>query len=556
MQVLIENEKQLGIVRSAYDKKAEDFRRKNRKWWEVVLETGKSIAIDVLIGMPKTFVKLAIASPAKIMQTYFSKLTFGKLAELIGNKGFINAARSGGESSSNQAMNRGLETVFSKKNTEQLAKKSDADAIKFTESATKYENSIAETRRILDSKGYGKDYDSALKKQDKLRKKSEYLLKASIGNTIEQYIGGNTFNTMLEKLVKRNTQYEQMLGDFGSESFSKINNWRDVADNVSYLFGFVGRSHGALKSISARYHFGVGFMARIEAALERGEDISDFNKLQEFAADAYTDWESGMYQQDNWITTKTNQFIDNLKNSDNRAARVVGNLASWDVAITKVPVNQMNEAIMELTLGLPTSIVKYSKEYINASKKVKAELGNPLTKEDKAHFKQALSEQLSKVDKKTAATIVRMFRHGGFGLGIMGLALATGYIKYGGHPHMGQKKEDEKKGDDELKTSEIEMGDTKLNEYISASLEHTTSMFPTLSYLSMKHQYEKDIEKGKSEFSSIGDATYKQLDYIISSYPQSKFINPLKAGQRAFETYSGAGKRAVSSYTFGIFDKK
>ena len=98
---LIENEKQLGIVRSAYDKKAEDFRRKNRKWWEVVLETGKSIAIDVLIGMPKTFVKLAIASPAKIMQTYFSKLTFGKLAELIGNKGFINAARSGGESSSN-----------------------------------------------------------------------------------------------------------------------------------------------------------------------------------------------------------------------------------------------------------------------------------------------------------------------------------------------------------------------------------------------------------------------------------------------------------------------
>jgi hypothetical protein len=186
---------------------------------------------------------------------------------------------------------------------------------------------------------------------------------------------------------------------------------------------------------------------------------------------------------------------------------------------------------------------------------VTAELGKPLTVAEKEEFREALSEQLSKVDKKTAAIILRMFRHGGFGLGLMGLAVATGSVKYGGHPHAGQKNDDKKKGIGELKTSEIELGNTKLNKYVSSSLEHTTSLYPTLAYLSLKEDYIQSKRKGKSDVKSVVDATYKQLEYIINSYPQSKIFNPLKSTQRAAETYKGAAERAAEEYSLGLYEK-
>lgn len=549
---LIENEAQLATVKSAYDKLAEKYRREKRTALEVVLETGKSIALNTLIGMPKTFFKLAIASPAKISQTYLSKAIFGKLAELSFNKGIIQRAKEGGESSSFQAMNEGLKQVFSQKTVAELEKNSEKDAIKYTDSATKYENAIAETKRILDEKGENsKEYKNALEKQEKLRIQSQAALKQSVGNTIGQYIGGSTLKTMWEKLVKRNSQYEKAFGDFNSEEWTKINNWKHVADNVSYIFGFVGRSHGALKSISARYHFGVGFMARLEAALEKGEDITDFQKLKEIASDSYTDWESGMYQQENWVTGKTNKIIDYFKRSDVKAARVIGNLASWDVAITKVPVNMINEAIVEMTLGLPISLTKYTREYIKASKIAKAEVPLRLTEAQKADYKAAIQDTLSKMDKRTAVAIVRCFRHGGFGLGIMALAVASGAVKFGGFPHLGQKKEDEKKRADELKTAEIEVGDTKLNEYISGALEHTTSLFPTLTYLAMQNDWAKGKGKGLKTYENVSNLTVNQLEHIVNSYPQSKIFNPVTVSKEIYKMYSKAGKKAVEEYSGG-----
>lgn len=549
---LIENQAQLATVKSAYDKLAEKYRREKRTALEVVLETGKSIALNTLIGMPKTFFKLAIASPAKIAQTYLSKAIFGKLAELSFNKGIIQRAKEGGESSSFQAMNEGLKQVFSHKTVAELEKSSEKDAIRYTDSATKYENAIAETKRILDEKGENsKEYKNALEKQEKLRIQSQAALKQSVGNTIGQYIGGSTLKTMWEKLIKRNSQYEKAFGDFNSEDWTKVNNWKHVADNINYIFGFVGRSHGALKSISARYHFGVGFMARLEAALEKGEDITDFQKLKEIASDSYTDWESGMYQQENWVTGKTNKIIDYFKRSDVKAARVIGNLASWDVAITKVPVNMINEAIVEMTLGLPISLTKYTREYIKASKIAKAEVPLRLTEAQKADYKAAIQDTLSKMDKRTAVAIVRCFRHGGFGLGIMALAVASGAVKFGGFPHLGQKKEDEKKRADELKTAEIELGDTKLNEYISGALEHTTSLFPTLTYLAMQNDWAKGKRKGLKTYENVSNLTVNQLEHIVNSYPQSKIFNPVTVSKEIYKMYSKAGKKAVEEYSGG-----
>jgi hypothetical protein len=294
-------------------------------------------------------------------------------------------------------------------------------------------------------------------------------------------------------------------------------------------------------------------MARLEAALAKGEDVTNFNKLQEIAADSYADWESGMYQQENWVTTKGNKIVDDFRKSDRRAARIVGELLSWDVAITKVPVNIINEAVIEMALGLPLSVGKYVKEYQKAKKVVSAEMPK-FTPEERIEFKKALSEEMSKIDKKTAATIVRMFRHGGFGLGMLGLALAIN-AQYGGAHHKGEKKEDEKKKEGELKTGEISVGNTKLNKYFAASLDHTSSVFPFLAYQNILINYKKAMDKDKGEATSLMEATVKQLEHIIETYPQAKVVNPITIGKEAYRSYKGAVQRAGQEY-LGIEPEK
>ncbi len=567
---LVENQAQLATIESAYKRRAEEFRKQNRNAFEVVAETAKALAVNLLIGMPKTFFKLAVASPMKISQTYLSKVVIGNLiGDRIFNKGLLQRAKEGGESSSLLSSNEGLKAVFKAANEKDLEIQTEKNAVAFTSKATEYENSIQETKDALDAHGEkSKEYQQALNKQNKLKGKTEKALLKSVGDIMYQYIGGSTLGTFWEKLLNRNSQYEKTFDEFGSEElkgtgflngewkknwFKETNNWKDVADNVAHIVSFVGRSHGALKSISARYHFAAGFMARLEAGLMKGEDITQFDKLKEYAADAYVDWESGMYQQNNWVTTKGNEIINNFKRSDKRAARIVGNLLSWDVAITKVPVNMINEAVIEMTLGVPLSMYKYGKEYSKASREAKAEVPIRLTEADKKHFREVLSDKLSKIDKKEAVAIVRMFRHGGLGLGLAGLAIATGAVSFGGFPHKGQKKEDKKKGEDELKTGDIDFGDTRLNHYMAVALEHTTSVFPTLAFLQMKNNYEKYQKKSDSPIKSASKSTLDILEHIVNSYPQAKIVNPVSLIKTASDTYFRAGQRAAEAYSFGLY---
>ena len=526
---LVKNQIELGKVQSAYNKKADQLKKDNRKWYSVLGEVGRSAFVNGLIGTPKTFVNLTLASPLKIATTYLSKLTTGKLGEHIFNEGLLTRAKEGGESSSWQAMNEGIRAVFQHTDMKKLDAKISEDNEAFKKAADKYENE--------------KD---PIKKAE-LKKQADEALRKAVGNEMYKYVGTSVFKTFADKLLHRNSQLESMLGNEHGEEFipvSKIKDYKDVADNISYILGFVGRSHGALKSPSARYHFAAGFMSRLEAAMERGEDIRNPAKLQEMAADSFTDWNSGMYQQDNWVTNFGNKVIWDLKNSDNHFAKALGHAASWDVAITKVPVNMINEMIFDMTLGLPTSLAKYGKEYYKANKMVKAELPDANSYE----LKEALREQLSKMDKKTAVDIVRMFRHGGFALGILGLALASKSFKYGGFAHKGQTKEDEKKKEGELKTGELSIGDKVLNKYITSSLTHTTGMFPLLAYLNAQHDFKKYKGEDNTDKKAALKTGVNLLEHIVNTYPQSKIVNPITISKDTYSNVKSALGRLNKAY--------
>lgn len=537
----------LALVNSAFEKRKEQYRRSKRNAGQVLLEMGKSIGVNALIFGIKTSVKLIAASPVKIFTTYFSKATVGQLNAIVFDRALLTSAKEGGESSSFASNNQGLDAVF-KHSNENEVKEQGEKANKVYEGISRdfQKSNDALSKMDKDSP----EYQKAVKENKKLKTKTEKALRKSVANIMYQFIGGKTWDTLVEKLKHRNTAYEQSMGEFGGEQWTKVRDWTHVADNIAYIASTVGRAHGALKSISGRFHYAAAFTARLEGAMERGDiDITDIRELNKISADCFADWSMGMYQQDNKITTFLNKVVNNAKESDSRVLRAIGHLASWDVAITKVPVNQINEAITEMVLGLPLSLGKYVAIKSEARGIAKAAIPEIKTEAQRQAFRQIISDHLSQMDKKQAAQIVRMFRHGGLGLGMLGVAVYFSAIKYGGWHHFGEKRDDKNKGDDVPKTGEIMGEHGKWNQYLSAVLEHTTAAYPALAYKSMLNKW--SYSKSKSDAGKLGDVVYTELEHIVDSYPQSKIFNPLSATKEIYKMYSGAAKKDITTYTGG-----
>jgi hypothetical protein len=180
------------------------------------------------------------------------------------------------------------------------------------------------------------------------------------------------------------------------------------------------------------------------------------------------------------------------------------------------------------------------------------------TKEQRAEFKKRLSEELSNLDKDQAAQILRMFRHGGFGLGILGLGATLMTTQFGGWHHLGQTNDDKKRKAGEAKTGEIILGDTVLNEYLSGAIEHTNAIYPFLAYKAMLNTYKNDKSEQKSTKESATDMIYTEFEHVLNSYPQTKIINPLSIAKEIYRTYPAAGKKAIETYSDGLikFEKE
>ena len=172
-------------------------------------------------------------------------------------------------------------------------------------------------------------------------------------------------------------------------------------------------------------------MARLESAVKDESFSASPDKLLEMAHQSYFDWEQGKYQESNWLTDTWNKATNAVEKHSPELAY----LMRADVAITRVPVNMIREAIAEYTFGAIRGSVMAAREYYKARNMV---LQDGYTPESAEQFQKELNEQLNKIDPTTAATILRSFRKGGLGLGLYALAL-LGKSAFGGWAHKGQK---------------------------------------------------------------------------------------------------------------------
>lgn len=548
---LIRLQRERDAIGKIYKDRKDEYARKHKSMYKRVADFARAAMVDWMIGGPMTLVKVAGSAVLRPNLEAATKLTFGKVFEVLPTdttKAIADRARSGGESQSIKSIAKGYQAYFKQMGEKALGEKFEKANHAYEVADKEYIDQQNEVNRA--KYAYGKDseaYKIAEKELQQAKDKRNDALMDAVGNTVYEYIGGSSIREGLEVLLHRSTEMERQFGDFDREDFAKFNKDSNVKeklavamDNVQHVMNFVGRSHAALKNFSARQSFASGFMARLEYAVSHDIDITHTDKLLEIAHESYLDWERGKYQESNWLTDAWNKATTAVENIDREGTKIrkagegLAYLMRADVAITRVPVNMLREGIMEYTLGAFRASAMAAKEYYKAKGIVLQDGYKP---ENEAQFREELKEQLAKMDQEQAATIVRAFRKGGFGLGLYALAL-LGSVSFGGWPHKGmsaedakRKKRDEELGIDEINTGEVRIGEWKMPEFAAKIAEHTPAFAPLGFGLGLAQVYKNNITEGKSTPASAINSAMAQINHITGSLPMiDKMVAPLATG--------------------------
>lgn len=531
---LIRLKKQQSIIEEAYRKKQHEVHEKNKTGLERAADFARSMYVAILIGAPKTLVKVGSMSVMRPLSEVATKATLGK----VFNAFFPNmskAALRGGESSSIRSIQKGAEAYFRQmgdKKMEALYEKANKEYDAATEAYNKYKSSGSPD----------------LKKLEQLKNNMNDKLIKVQGSFIYKFIGGSSIKDVMKALVNRSNEIEKQFGKVEGESI-KDGNW---LDKINYVMGFIGRSHSALKTFSGRFSFAAGFMARLEGAVKNGEDISNPDKVLEIAHESYLDWERGKYQQSNQVSDLWNKLTNHISEGEvgtprEGTSKVMAALLRTEVAITRVPVNILHEAVMEYTLGAFKAAILANREV----SKIKGQLKTEGLMPNEPEFKAALKERISQMDETQAATIARCFRKGGLGVGLYALALITGAMHFGIFPHMGQKKkkDEEDLGVDELNPGQVMLGDKKFGEVTSGVIEHIPALWTTFMGVGMAQAYNDEIKKGKTTKEAVAKSIYTHLKIVEGGIPQSKIISPTRVAETIYQSVK---KKMTDA---GILDK-
>lgn len=531
---LIQLEKQKNEIEAEFRKKQKEYFEKNKSKAERIADFIRSTYVAALIGAPTTMAKVAYMSAIRPTSEAVRRITLGKVFDAI-FPSISKSAEKGGESSSLKSIRKGFEAYFMQMGERKMQEK-------FVKSSEAYDKA---SKAYYDALATGADKN----KIDYLKKDMDNKLLSATGNIMYQFIGGSSIKDAFGALVNRANEIEKQFGKTEIESIKDGN----LLDKTNYILGFIGRSHSAAKTFSGRFSYAASFMSRLEGAARDGS-ISNPNRIIEIAHESYIDWERGKYQQDNWVTKKWNDVLKSInektagKGEWSKYDKALSALLKTDVAITRVPVNIIHEAVSEYTLGALRAPWLAYKEYAKA-KKIAIDEGYDKAIDSK-QFSDRIKEIVSNIDPEYSAKIYRLFTKGGLGAGLYGLAIATGLLKFGVFPHKGQKKkkEEEYLQEGELNPGQIMFGNDRLGETASKLIEHTPALWTTFMGLGISRIYADDVKSGKTTPQAAWDAAFTHAEIIESSVPQTKIVSPLGIIKQTGKSFMG------KLSTYGMFD--
>lgn len=512
-------------LESKFNAERQKVESENKSGVKKAVELTRAMYVATLIYKFGTFAKVAYAALFRPTTENLTKATTGKLFNALFSDISV-AAKRGGESNSITSIARSYEAQFAQYGEKRWAEKVKKNQERFEKSNTEYYSYLKEHEQIVKDNPKNSDLvKQSGKKLKKLENKNNENLLSTYIDMAYDFIGTSSIKDATDALIYRSNKLERMFGYFEKESIKD----GGYVDKFNYILGFIGRSHGALKTFSGRASFIASFTARLEAAIKDGVDVND--KFITLADESYLDWEKGKYQQSNFITDQMNKISLGLENSYKgtkwgKYAKLSATLLKLDLPITRVPVNIFQEAVVEYTAGAFKAMALAAKEYSKSKGEIKMleDASNHFSSDE---FKSKLKDRVQQMDAKTAATIARCFRKGAFGLGLYALIGTLAILHFGGFWAKGDKKkkeEDLKYG--ELNPSEIMLGDTKLPETSSKVLEHLPATYPTLLGLNAAKRYSDKIVAGKLTLDAALSAFMSDVETTQNAIPQTKLINP------------------------------
>lgn len=508
---LIKLQKERNQIDSQYRKKQKELNDKNRSFVRKAFQVVRSAYVMGLIYKFGTMAKVTATSLLRPNIEAGTKATFGNIFKVLFPQ-IAQAAKGGGESSSWRSIAGMYGAYFKQMGEKKMNEIYDKANEKYESSARAYyefkKNNPGQENKKLKDQMYSDMIDAQ-------------------ANLLYKYIGGSSIQDAWDAFVYRSNAIEREFGYSDVEKFKG----EDVAGKISYILNIMGRSHSAIKTFSGRANFAGGFIARLEGAVADGVDITKPDRILEIANESYLDWERGKYQQANFVTDAWNSITRGLEKYDeggewSKYSKAASEVLKFDVAITRVPVNILHEAVAEYTVGAFRSFWKAAQEYRKAKKEV---LMNDNLMPGTEEFKAAVKDQLKTMDKTQAALIARCFRKGGFGLGLFALSTLSGLVHFGGFHHKGEQKKKEDELDEyENNPGEIMFGDNRVGHLMSKIIEHQPAAFASLLGLNAAKVYNDKIERGETTFSAAKDAIMSDLESIQDAIPQTKVINPIQ----------------------------
>jgi DNA-binding NarL/FixJ family response regulator len=132
------------------------------------------------------------------------------------------------------------------------------------------------------------------------------------------------------------------------------------------IMDYIGRVHGALKTVPKRAAFTRALMLGTEAAMKQGLDVTDPAIQMRLGVEAYKQAERAIFQQDNWITDRWKRamtpIVDPATGKETTGSAVTRFIGQNVLPIVKVPTNIAIETFQH-ALGSVTGSVQLAHAY-------------------------------------------------------------------------------------------------------------------------------------------------------------------------------------------------
>jgi hypothetical protein len=553
---LLQAQKEFSAAKSGYEAAAKKVSEDNlaslkdkllsKDWWfSSALRSVRRIYTASVIAF--SFGKVLYSGFTRPKFEALKRATLGKAVTAFLSDAMLLKAKEGGYSTSSTAVGKllpqslslsrikeyGIKTLFRGLTQEEIFKEAD----RLNSVYDKSFNDYLEQKKLVE--GLSENSPKLKEEQAKLNKLEKEFnnnkLKLAL-NAPLLTIGGSSMDLLFDKWINGASNFEASNWKFNRYSYkdvienaSKDKPIKSVADAMGYAISLMTtNAHSAFKSLSGRAFYLAAFSARMEHAIETGQDVFKPSKIDEIHLASLQDYQFGMYMQENAINKAAQAALTAIS----KDLPLTSSIIKLDQPVTRVPTNQAILLTDYMFGWLKAAAIK-KQVFSTAREQARQRIALLGLENDKATIKRELQAEIYKLDPQIAATFVRHLVNGSVG-GVGALLALTGALAYGGSKHLGYQAEDEKKKQmkDVLLTEQTNLFGGSLGKHIDL-LAHTDEIRTMLTIAAMKNEWAYNRKAGKS---TLGNSVYvadKFLTELEQQVPPAKAIGMYELAKNA-----------------------